>query len=119
MPNHTASEPVPEKAEEPVDESAENMAKRFAALTARWKEETAIYSRVDKMANHPAYREIVAMGEKAVPLILADLEKNGGKWFMALRQLTGAHPVPKESAGKIREMEAAWIEWGRAQGYRW
>ena len=36
---------------------------------------------------------------------------------LALGEITGANPVPAESAGKVREMAQAWIEWGRSQGY--
>jgi hypothetical protein len=100
-------------------ESAEELAKRFAELTAKWKEDKRFSSKAKSMAEHPAYREIIAMGERAVPLILADLENNGGHWFIGLREITGASPVPEESRGKIDEMAAAWIAWGRANGYRW
>jgi hypothetical protein len=100
-------------------ESAEDLAKRFAALAKRWKKETLHHSRMDKVAAHPAHREIIAMGEKAVPLILADLEKDGGAWFMALREITGASPVPHEDRGIVKKMAAAWLAWGRAKGYRW
>ena len=104
---------------EPATESADDLAKRFAKLAATWKEETRFSSKAGRMAEHPAYREIVAMGERAVPLILADLEKESDHWFVALHRITGASPVPQESAGKVNEMAAAWIAWGRAQGYRW
>ena len=100
-------------------ETPEDLAKRFAELTAKWKEETRFSSKAGQMAQHTAYREIVAMGARAVPLILADLEKNGGHWFIALAEITGANPVPKESRGYIEQMTAAWIAWGRDQGYRW
>jgi hypothetical protein len=108
MQNHTAVEPV-----------AEDLAKRFAELTAIWKERTGFSSKIKTKIEHPAFREIVAMGEKAVPLILAHLEKNGGFIFLALEEITRADAVPPESNGKIKEMQAAWVAWGRAQGYRW
>jgi hypothetical protein len=104
---------------EPHTESDENLAERFAALAKRWKKETRHQSRMDKVAGHPAYREIVAMGERAVPLILADLEKTGEQWFMALDEITGADPIPEEDAGYVDKMAAAWLAWGRAKGYRW
>jgi hypothetical protein len=100
-------------------ESAEELAKRFKLLVKTWKAATLFSSRAGKMAEHPAYREIVAMGDKAVPLILAEMEKNGGHWFIALSEITGANPIPEESCGKIREMEAAWFAWARAKGHRW
>lgn len=100
-------------------ESDEDLAKRFAALAAKWDEETRFTSKVGTMRKHPAYHEIVAMGERAIPLLLADLERHGGFAFMALAEITRANPVPEESAGKIDEIGAAWIAWGRAKGYRW
>jgi hypothetical protein len=100
-------------------ESAEDLAKRFAELAARWRRDTLYSSRVKDMTDHPGYREIVAMGERAVPLILADLEKEADHWFVALYRITGLNPIPKEDAGKIKKMAAAWIAWGREQGYRW
>jgi hypothetical protein len=104
---------------EPV-ESDEDFAKRFADLAATWRKETRIFSRMDKIAAHPAYQEIIAMGERVIPLLLADLEKEPDLWFMALREITGAGPaIPPEDAGRIGKMAAAWIAWGRAKGYRW
>jgi hypothetical protein len=103
---------------EAVPESAEDFARRFAALTARWKEETRFSSKIKSRLEHPAFREVVAMGERAVPLILADLEKNGGFGFLALEKIIGVDPVPKEIYGNHDEMAAAWIAWGRDQGHR-
>ena len=59
---------------EPVTECAESLAKRFAELTATWKEETRHSSKMKTRMEHPAFREIVALGKKAVPLILDNLE---------------------------------------------
>lgn len=98
---------------------SEDTAKRFAELTTKWKEETRFTSKIKTMRENSAYREIIAMSELAIPLLLADLEKNGGFGFLALGDITGANPVPKESAGKIDEMAAAWLVWGRTHGYRW
>jgi hypothetical protein len=104
---------------EPATENPLDLAKRFAALATTWREDTKFSSRMGRDAQHPAYQEIIAMGQKAVPLLLADLEKNPDHWFIALHRITGANPVPKEHAGKLNEMAAAWIAWGRANGYRW
>jgi hypothetical protein len=95
----------------PLAESAEDLAKRFAELAERWKREPGISSIRLRNTDHPACREIVAMGDKAIPFILADLEKNGGYWFKALKEITGADGIPNDAA--------AWLAWGREQGYRW
>jgi hypothetical protein len=69
------------------------------------------------MAKHPAYQEIILMGQQVVPLLLAELRRDPDFWFAALRAITGENPVPPASAGKVKEMARAWIAWGKARGY--
>ena len=57
------------------------------------------------------------MGEPATPWILQRLADKPDHWFVALHQITGASPVPKESRGRLKEMTAAWLDWGQRQGY--
>ncbi len=66
---------------------------------------------------HPAYQRIIGMGETAIPLILEEMRCCPSQWTWALRAITGADPVPKESRGKLKEMTAAWVEWGIEKGY--
>ena len=54
--------------------TVETLAQKFCRLATKWKEEGRFMSKTKDMKKGPAYREIVAMGEAAVPLILADLE---------------------------------------------
>jgi len=91
----------------------------FERLAEQWRRDTKYLSTAKRMAEHPAYRQIVALGHAIVPLILADLERTGDHWFSALRDITGANPVPEASRGRISEMAQAWLKWGRAQGYQW
>jgi hypothetical protein len=91
----------------------------FAHLADQWRKERGATSMAKRMAEHPAYRKIVAMGEKAVPLILAELERQPDHWFFALHEITGANPVPEKSRGNLPQMAQAWLDWGRKQGYRW
>jgi hypothetical protein len=104
---------------EPATESAEDLAKRFAELIARWKEGTRHRSRIKDFKEHPAFLEIVAMGERAVPLILARLEKEPSFLFLALQDITGVSPVPEKGDSWIEQLITAWLAWGRAKGYRW
>ena len=69
------------------------------------------------MAKHPAYRQIIEMGSAAIPLLLTELRRAPDFWFAALREITKENPVPPKSAGKVKEMARAWIEWGRKRGY--
>ncbi len=91
--------------------------KRFRELVKRWKEGAAHLSSTARMAKHPAYREIVQMGPAVVPLLLAELKRDPDFWFAALREITKENPVPERSAGKVKEMARAWMEWGRERGY--
>jgi hypothetical protein len=95
----------------------QELEERFRQLARIWKAETAHLSSAGRMARHPAYQEIVRLGEPAVPLLLAELRRDPDFWFAALRAITGENPVPPESAGKVKEMARAWIQWGRAKGY--
>ena len=91
---------------------------RFKKLAAAWKSETELVSKVTKKIMHPAYQKIIGMGELAVPLILKDLTDNGpDDWFWALTAITDENPIAKESAGDMRAMTEAWLQWGRKAGY--
>ena len=90
---------------------------RFEALADRWQEETFFLSRSDLKNAHPALQEIISIGPPIVPLILERMRSQGGHWFEALQQLTGARPVPPESRGRIKEMTRAWLEWGERNDY--
>ena len=68
-------------------------------------------------AKHPAYQEILSIGEDAIPLILRDLKRSQARWFDALGLLAEEDPVPKESRGNLQEMISAWLRWGRERGY--
>ena len=99
------------------DASPDELQRRFRRLVQVWQKETNHLSSVARMAAHPAYREIVEMGAQAVPLLLAELRRRPDFWFAALREITKENPVPPESAGKVKEMAKAWIEWGKSKGH--
>jgi hypothetical protein len=92
---------------------------RFLDLVATWKRERGPHSSSARLAEHPAYQEIIGLGPEVIPLLLRELERQPDHWFRALHALTGANPVPPESRGKVREMAEAWLRWGREQGYHW
>lgn len=92
---------------------------RFLELAQQWRRETGMMSLVTKMSMHPAYQRIIGMGQPVVPLILRELEQEPDHWFWALQAITGANPVQPEQRGRLPQMAAAWIQWGREHGYRW
>ncbi|MDE2959157.1 MAG: hypothetical protein OXU28_03780 [Chloroflexota bacterium] len=93
--------------------------KRFQELADRWQEETFFLSRSDRVIAHPAHQEIISMGEPVVPLILERMRSQGGHWFEALQQITGADPVSPVDYGKIAAMQNSWLQWGEHRGYSW
>ena len=45
------------------------------------------------------------------------MRAQGGHWFYALREITGANPVKPDDRGKVAIMQASWLEWGEANGF--
>jgi hypothetical protein len=93
-----------------------NVAERFHRLAAEWKEQARYLSNSARMAMLPAYQRIIGMGMPVVPLILEELRREPHHWYWALEAITEQDPVPPEARGKILEMAAAWIAWGKSQG---
>lgn len=113
--NVMASVPVQQTVAVPV----ESLAETFERLAAAWHKAVAHHSSSRIRDNHPAYQEIISLGQAVVPLLLRDLESNRRHWFTALAVITGADPVPEEDAGNIPRMVETWLRWGRENGYRW
>ena len=100
----------------------------FNALADKWIKETAYHSNDYFIVNHPAYQQIIEMGEAALPLIFRELEKEGTAvhWPYALNAVTGADPTPPPRqlpagfvALDIKAIHQAWLQWGQEQGYQW
>ena len=88
-------------------------------LTAIWEAETAVQSSFTTITFHPAFQEIVAMGEAVVPLLLRAIEEGPSFFVWALSLITGAHPVPKADAGNLIKMGEAWLGRAKEKGYQW
>ena len=88
----------------------------FANLVATWRAARLMISSLTEMAMLPEYQRIIGMGRRALPLILAELERQPDHWFWALRAITGEDPVSADARGNVREMADAWIEWGQENG---
>jgi hypothetical protein len=96
------------------DETSHDVASEFMSLAKQWKEDTLYSSSLEDICFHPAYQTIMAMGEKALPLILRELCRQFGHWFYAL-----SHIVREDMAKGTKDIEEArrrWIEWGRNTG---
>jgi hypothetical protein len=103
----------------PATAPTETVEERFRRLEATWTAETGYLSSYPDIVAHPAFQEIIRMGEPVVPLMLRDLEERPRLWVWALPEITGTGPVPPAEGGNIAKMSEAWLRWGRAKGYRW
>jgi len=98
-------------------EQAETIEKRFRRLESHWLKETGHLSSSTKIIGHPAFQEIIALGQAVVPLMLRDLEEKPRLWVWAFPDITGVDPVSVSDRGNIAKMSEAWVRWGRANGY--
>ena len=92
------------------------LAARFHALAEEWQAATRFSSAPSAASEHPAYRAIIALGPAVVPLMFAELAIAPEPWFAALRELTGADPVPGADRGRPRAAAEHWLAWARARG---
>ena len=98
-------------------QAAEALERKFQDLSSRWRRETALHSSVAAIAMHPAYQQIIGLGEPALPLIFGELRHEPDHWFWALGAITGENPVPDDHAGDLEAMADDWLSWGGAHGY--
>lgn len=96
-----------------------NYQQEFYDLLFNWKSETRHISSITESAMHPYYQRIIGMGEKVVPLLLLQLEKQPDQLFWALKAITGKDPVQPNQRGKMKEMAQAWLKWGKENEYEW
>ena len=85
---------------------------RFCELARRWSEETAFCSMSWQLVEHPAYREILGIGEAAVPWILREMEHGTARWSYALEDITGENPAADAKADNFAQVREAWLAWG-------
>jgi hypothetical protein len=97
-------------------------AARFEGLRLRWHKERGATSSITQMATCPSYQRIVGMGDRAIPLMLRELdnhEDDPDHWFWALQAITDNDPVPPDHRGDMKAMARDWLEWGYMSGYDW
>lgn len=102
-----AAIPRPGKAPE------QDLANRFNALAELWEQETGGHSMFHFRRRHPAYQEVLVIGEPLIPLLLQRMQGPDPFWFEALAEITGQNPATAATPGKIREIVDCWLEWGR------
>lgn len=90
---------------------------RFRRLADEWREKARALSSDSDIVSIFAYHQIIGMGQRALPLIFNELHNHGGRWFWALRAITGENPVRPEDRGNVRRMTETWLEWARDRDY--
>jgi hypothetical protein len=101
-----------------IPRSTETIEERFRRLEAQWRGVTGHLSSSSKIIGHPAFREIIRMGQTVVPFMLRDLEQQPRLWVWALPEIMGDDPVPAADRGDIAKMTDAWLCWAKEHGYR-
>lgn len=81
----------------------------FRLLADTWQRETGHYSIVQQKVLHPAYQEIIGLGERVLPFLIEELDRRATHWFWALRAI--ARENPAENLQTIEQAVAAWKDW--------
>ena len=100
-----------------IEQSHNPAINKFARLANEWRKETKHLSSIVQKSMHPAYQQIIGMGESVIPILLQHLKQLPDHWFWALASITGDNPVKPHQRGKMKEMANAWLTWGRKRGY--
>jgi GAF domain-containing protein len=94
----------------------EDMMLTFRQLADAWEKETASFTVLLDRMTHPTYQRIIGLGDRVVPILLKELERQPNHWFWALEAITRQSPVKQENSGRISEMVKDWVHWGKEQG---
>ena len=87
----------------------------FYRALRQWVSETIFESNLDVILSHPSFRTIVAMGQRAVPLIVDELKRRPSLIAYALEAITGEQPYPANTRGNIRAMSDHWVLWSERE----
>lgn len=96
--------------------SGEFLKRDFRRLADQWVRETGMVSSISKRVRHPAYRAIIRMGQRALPMILCELRDRPDHWFSALREIAQESPVPERDRTDPQLAREAWLSWGKQRG---
>ena len=66
---------------------------------------------------HPAYQDIIGMGDRALQFIFEDMSRSPDHWFWALEHITRVDPVPLQAKGDLEAETTYWLTWATMQGY--
>lgn len=84
-------------------------------MVARWRAETYYLSSVTAKSEHSAFREIVEMGESAIPWIVEELRRNQDFLFLALHLIVKDDPTSVGAKGNPHKLIEEWLQWAERQ----
>jgi len=93
------------------NKSEDDYVQEFYRLLRKWRYETLTSSSGTEMISRQEFTRIVALGKKAVPLIIDEIRTNPDYVMAALPLITNEDPVPDNVRGNMTEMANAWIAW--------
>jgi hypothetical protein len=88
---------------------------RFRRLVQQWRSETYYLSSMTAKSHHPAFKEIVEMGELAVPWIIEELRNHRDFLFVALHLIVKGGPMPVAPRGKPHKLIDEWLQWAERE----
>jgi hypothetical protein len=86
---------------------------KFEALAENWDEFNI--GRSITSFDHPAYHQIMTMGEAVIPLLIDRLRQGEDDWVYALKCITGEQVESAEMYGDSDRVVQAWVEWYEAR----
>jgi hypothetical protein len=89
----------------------------FAVLADQLEAESSMVSNTRRLMRHPAFIDLLALGDDVVPLLLDRLETSDAQsvWLRVLGSLKSFQPGAGQET--IDASVAQWLQWGRREGY--
>lgn len=91
-----------------------DVADQFKILADEWQQHCrrmGFSSKMSTFLEHPSYRQIVALGEPAIPLIIERYRQDHLPWGFALEEITGMKMVEDTRSFKPKDVKQKWLDW--------
>jgi hypothetical protein len=89
-----------------------NDVKVIVDLVRQWRASTINVSDFADWVADKHYRAIIAVGERAIPGVLAAIAEEPSWIVLALEELTGARPYDDDAFGDLERIVGGWLVWG-------
>ena len=98
-----------------TNQPSNELSRSFDELARSWKRGTLVMSSSSQIYAHDAYRQIVDLGEAALPFVFSELrQSNDIHWIQALAEMTDIRL--KTPGATPDEVIKAWLKWGSSRG---